>query len=138
MDADWLMQLATSGATTRASAAATELWQDARAGFVRTLGRGNLECEELAGVRLDALVEAVQLVPEPQRDVVRRQQALVWQTRLADLLQEDPNVAQALRELTNDLQQRQPAVQRQWVWAGRDAFVAGRDQHFATGSSRPS
>lgn len=138
MDAGWLMELATSGATTLVTAAATELWKDARAGFVRVLGRGNPEREELAGVRLDALAEAVQQAPDPQRDVVRREQALVWQTRLADLLEEDPSVAQVLRELTDELQQHQPAAQQQWVSAGRDAFVAGRDQRFGTGSSRPS
>jgi hypothetical protein len=138
MDAEWLVQLATSGATTLVTAAATELWKDTRQGFLRMLGRGDPQREELAGQRLDALAEAVQQAPEPQRDAVRRQQAQMWQTRLADLLQEDPEMAQGLRELTKSLQQRQPAGSQQWVSAGRDAFVAGRDQHFGTGSSRPS
>jgi hypothetical protein len=77
MDADWLVQLATSGATTLVTAAATELWKDARAGFLRMLGRGDPRREELAGQRLDALAEAVQQAPEQQRDLVRREQALV-------------------------------------------------------------
>lgn len=79
------------------------------------------------------LAKSVQQVPEPQRDA-----ALVWQTWLADLLQEDPSVAQVLRELIDDLQQRQPAMQRQWVPVGWDAFVAGREPRVVTGSSRQS
>src|SRR4051794_34691874 len=120
MDADWLVQLATAGATTLVTAAATELWKDTRQGFLRMLGCGDPRREQLAGQRLDALAEAVQQAPEPQRHVVRRQQAQIWQTRLADLLQEDPEMAQRLRELTESLQQRQPTGSQQWVSAGRD------------------
>ncbi len=138
MDADWLVQLATSGATTLVTAAATELWKDTRQGFLRMLGRGDSRREELAGQRLDALAEAVQQAPEAQRDAVRRQQAQMWQTRLADLLQEDPEMAHGLQELIAGMQQRQSAASQQWVSAGRDAFVAGRDQNFGSGSSRPS
>jgi dsRNA-specific ribonuclease len=113
MDAAWLVQLATSGATTLIGAAATDAWQQARAGFARLLGRGDADKQALAARRLDALTAAVSEAAEP--DKVREQMLPVWQTRLTDLLEEDPAAADLLRALRDELQERLPAPQQQWV-----------------------
>lgn len=115
MDTDWLVQLATSGATTLIGAAATDIWSDARAGFARLFGRGDADREALATRRLDALTAAVEQVEVSERDTVRQQLLPVWQTRLTDLLEEDPDTADILRGLRDELQARLPAPQQQWV-----------------------
>lgn len=115
MDAGWLMQLAASGATTLIGAAATDAWQQARTGFARLFGRGDADREALSGRRLDALTAAVEQADASNRDRVREQLLLVWQTRLADLLEEDPDTVELLRGLRDELQERLPAPQQQWV-----------------------
>ncbi|WIN00120.1 hypothetical protein ACTOB_003804 [Actinoplanes oblitus] len=99
MDAEWLVQLASSGATTLVTAAATDLWKDLRPAFTRLLGRGDPQREIEAGQQLDALAATVEQVPEEQQDVVRREQAQQWQTQLADLLHEHPQAAEALERI---------------------------------------
>ncbi|TDB81056.1 hypothetical protein [Micromonospora sp. KC721] len=115
MDTDWLVQLATSGATTLVGAAATDAWQQARLGFARLLGRGDAGRQELVTARLDRLASAVEQADAAERDLVRQQLLPAWQARLADLLEEDPAAAATLSGLRDELQSQLPAVQRQWV-----------------------
>ena len=115
MDADWLLQLATSGATTLVGAAATTAWEEARSGFARLFGRGEKKREEIAAVRLDALAAEVEQAESSERDAVRQRLLPVWQTRLADLLEEDPAVTGVLRSLRDELLVRLPKAQQQWV-----------------------
>jgi hypothetical protein len=115
MDADVLVQLATSGATTLIGAAATDLWKDARAGFIKLFGRGDAGREAAAARRLDSLTATVESVDPDERDSVREQQLPVWRTRLEDLLEEDPGAAEQLRGLRDDLAARLPVPQQQWV-----------------------
>src|SRR4051794_7481393 len=103
MDADWLVQLATSGATTLIGAAATDIWKDARAGFARLFGRGDADREALAAKRLDALTATVEQADVSERDTIREQLLPVWQTRLTDLLEEDQGTADLLRGLRDEL-----------------------------------
>ena len=115
--AEWLLALAKSGATTLVGAAATDVWQQARAGFARLFGRGDAQREALAASRLDALAVAVEQAggPGTELDAVRQRQQAVWETRLGDLLEEDPEVAQALRRLCAELLPQLPAAQQQWL-----------------------
>jgi hypothetical protein len=115
VDADWLQQLATSGATTLVGAAATDVWQQARKGFARLLGRSDSGQEELAAKRLDALTAAVEQADVSERDMVRRLLLPAWQTELRDLLKEDPTTANTLRGLRDELQALLPTAQQQWV-----------------------
>jgi hypothetical protein len=115
MDADWLAQLAVSGATTLIGAAATDAWDQAREGFVRLLGRGDTDREAVAGRRLDQLTATVAQAEADERDAVREQQLPAWRTRLADLLEEDPRSAEPLRDLRDRLAKELPAPQQQWV-----------------------
>jgi hypothetical protein len=115
MDADWLLQLATSGATTLVAAAATDMWQEARSGFARLFGRGDIKNEALAAGRLDALTTAVEKADVSERDAVRQRLLPAWQTRLTDLLEEDPGTANTLRRLQDELQAGLPVAQQLWV-----------------------
>lgn len=115
METDLLMQLATSGATTLIGAAATDVWQQAREGFARLFARGDEEKETLAVRRLDALAAAVEQAPASDPEDVRQKLLTQWQTRLIDLIEEQPDTAEALRSLRDDLQAKLPPAQQQWV-----------------------
>src|SRR5690349_5269151 len=110
MSLEWMMQLATSAATSLATAVGTEAWAFARERFARLLGRGDDERTALARRRLDATAAEVEASP----DALAQQQA-VWQTRLTDLIEEDPAVAAELRALVAELIERLPAVQNQSI-----------------------
>ena len=115
MTAELLMQLASSGATTLVASAATDLWQQARVGFARLFGRGDLAREAQAEVRLDGLAAALEEANLNARDTVRERLLPAWQTRLADLLEDDTRAAEILRGLCDELRARLPEPQRQWV-----------------------
>ncbi|MFG1954828.1 hypothetical protein [Micromonospora sp. NPDC048830] len=115
MDLGLLAQLGTTGALVLVQAAATDVWQLARAGFTRLLGRGDREREAVAERRLDALAAEVEQALPAQRDEVRRRLLPAWQTRLGDLMEEDPAAADALQVLRDELLARLPAPQQQWV-----------------------
>jgi hypothetical protein len=104
-----------TGAATLVQAAATEAWELARSGFARLLGRGDQEREAIVARRLDALASEVEQSPIEQRDELRQRLLPAWQTRLADLIEENPAAADALRNLRDELLTRLPASQQQWV-----------------------
>ncbi|GGM46734.1 hypothetical protein ACFFX1_18840 [Dactylosporangium sucinum] len=115
MDLAWLAQVGMTGAAALVQAVATDGWQLARDGFARLLGRGDPGREGLAGQRLDALAAEVEQAPADQRDEVRRRLLPAWQTRLTDLVEEDPALAEALVALRDEVLERLPAAQQQWV-----------------------
>lgn len=115
MDLGWLAQLGATGAAALVQAAATEVWQLARSRFIRLFGRGDKEREAAAQRRLDALAAEVEQTPPAQRDQVRQRLLPVWQARLADLIEEDPAAAEALRSLLDELLALLPRPQYQWV-----------------------
>ncbi|MEU8263212.1 hypothetical protein AB0C02_21595 [Micromonospora sp. NPDC048999] len=115
MDLGGLAQLGMTGAAVLVQAAATDAWQVARSGFVRLFGRGDREREAVAGRRLDALAAEVEQATLAQREEVRQRLLPAWQTRLADLIEDDPATADALQSLRDELLARLPAPQQQWV-----------------------
>lgn len=120
-----LAALAASGGTALVAAAATDAWQSARAGFTRLFTQAQ-RSGELIESRLDRTAAEVERAAEP--DVVRELLVPDWQVRLSDLLEERPELAAELRELTSRVQAQLPAAQQEWVHAGRDSYTAGRDQ----------
>jgi hypothetical protein len=110
MSLEWMIQLATSAGTSLATALGTEAWAFARERFARLLGRGDDERTALAERRLDATAAEIERAPAAERaEALARQQA-VWQTRLADLIEEEPAVADDLRALVAELIERLPAT----------------------------
>ena len=87
MDTSWLVELATSGANTLVSAVATSGWNVVRDGFAQLFGKGDPTRRKVIEARLDSMPDG------DERDVD------AWTTRLSDLLQERPDLAEELRAL---------------------------------------
>jgi len=119
-----LMALATVAGDALVSAAMTDAWEAARKGFARLLGRGNPDKTMLAQQRLqetsDQLARATGADLERTRATLKTQ----WVTRLADLLEEDPDAEADLRTLVAEIQAQLPAGM---VFAADHAVAAGRD-----------
>jgi hypothetical protein len=115
MDAAWIAQLAAAGGAALVGAAATDAWGMARTGFGRLLRRRSADAEPLTERRLDALAEQVQEAEPEDRDAVRQRLLPAWETRLADLIEEDPAVADEVAALSAQVRARLPVSAQQWV-----------------------
>ena len=108
-----LAALLAAGATTVVTAAATDAWALARAGFGRLLGRGDARRESAEIARLDALAEAIEQAPVEERDELRQRLQNGWLVRLGDLVEDDPAAAQELHGLVEELATQLPEAT--WV-----------------------
>jgi hypothetical protein len=125
-----LVALALLAAETVVAAASTDAWGAAKRGVARLLGRGDAERERLAEQRLDQARDQLVAASGPQEGQVRADLVAVWRTRLADLLEEDPEVAGELQALVDQIQAELPAGS---VSAGDYSIAAGGDVNI-TGS----
>src|SRR5262245_18823476 len=116
-----LMALATLAGQTIVAAAATDAWGLCKRGFAQLLGRGDPAKEQLAEQRLEA---TRQQLAGSDSDQVRASEALVWKTRLEDLLEEDPGAEAKLRALVEQIRAQLPA---RVVSAADHSVAAGRD-----------
>lgn len=121
MLAESLMALASLAGNTVVAAAATDAWEAARRGFARLLGRGDPKKEQLAEQRLE---ETRQQLTGTDSEETRAAQEAQWTTRLADLLEENPDAEAGLRTLVQQIQAVLPAGV---VSAADHAVAAGRD-----------
>ena len=78
------------------AAVATDAWDLCKRGFARLLGRGDPNKEQLTGQKLE---ETRQQLTGTDSDQTRAAQAVAWQTRLEDLLEENPGAEAELRAL---------------------------------------
>ncbi|MEU8819268.1 hypothetical protein [Actinoplanes sp. NPDC048796] len=115
MSLEWILPLAEAGGTAVAAAAGTEAWKMAREGIGRLFGRDDAKRAALTQRRLDESAAEVERASVAERDTVRSRQRVIWQTRLADLIEEEPAVADELRTLITQLGERLPAEQNLWV-----------------------
>jgi hypothetical protein len=107
--------LAMSGAATLVGAMATDAWQAARSAIARLFGHGDKRRQEVAETRLDHAAAEVENADAAQRDQVRERLMGSWQTRLADLLEENPQEETELRLLIDRLRRQLPPSQQAWV-----------------------
>src|SRR5262249_20310664 len=98
-----LLALAALAGQTVVTAATTDAWEACRQGFARLLGRGDSRKEQLAEQRLEETREQLTAAEGADLDRIRAAQAAEWQTRLADLLEEDPDVEAELRALVEQI-----------------------------------
>ncbi|MEU5554131.1 hypothetical protein ABZ738_30595 [Micromonospora sp. NPDC047793] len=77
--------------------------------------RGDQRREAIVAGRLDALQSEVQAATPDQREQARQRLLPGWQIRLADLLEENPDLAEAIQQLRDELRPQLPVVQQQWV-----------------------
>ena len=104
MLAEGTMALASLAGQTVVKAAATDAWEAARRGFARLLGRGDPTQEQLAERRLDETREQLTGAVGTGLEQARSALAARWATRLADLLEEDPDAEADLRTLVQQIQ----------------------------------
>jgi hypothetical protein len=124
MLAESLAALAALAGNTVVAAATTDAWEAARRGFARLLGRGDPDRTKMAEQRLAEARE--QLTGAEGKDLERARAALAerWAGRLADLLEEHPDVQADLRALVREIQAQLPTGA---VSAADHAVAAGRD-----------
>ncbi len=91
--------------------------------FARLLGRGDDKEAEAAAGRLDRSRAALSGLSGADLEKAQAEQAVVWRTRLGDLLEDDPEAEGELRALVDE-------VQAQTVGS------AGRVQQQVTGSDQ--
>jgi Protein of unknown function (DUF4231) len=92
---------------TLVAAAGTDAWATARQGFALLFGGG--QPNPLAESRLDATARDLQAAPAVDLERVQAELAAQWATRIADVLEERPQVEAELRSLVNQIRAQLPA-----------------------------
>ena len=98
-----LVALAALAGNTVVAAATTDAWESARRKFARLLGRGDPKKEQLADKRLEETREQLAGVSGQELERARAELGQVWQVRVADLLEEDPDAEAELRALVEEI-----------------------------------
>lgn len=138
------LELASQAARTLISLAATTAWEAGKRGFAQLLGRGDPERVELAERRLEETREQLAGAGDPgdPADQVQQRLQATWQTRMADLLEEHPDLAGDLRALVDRMQSSLPAgtvsAADHSVAAGRDVTITASGGGVAAGSIQGS
>ncbi|MFF7157997.1 hypothetical protein [Streptomyces sp. NPDC008139] len=108
-----LATLAAAASTTLVAAMATDAWQTARTGILRVLRRGGEH--EPAGLAAQLDSEAALVVAADDAGAARESLRPGWRLRLEQFLRDNPEAAQAIRELTVRLEAELPGSEQQWV-----------------------
>jgi hypothetical protein len=137
MFVEGLVALASLAGNTVVAAATTDAWEAARRGFARLVGRGDPKRTQLVERRLAETHEQLTGVAGGALEQARATLAERWAGRLADLLEEDPDVETDLRALVEEIQARLPATvvsaAGHSVAAGRDVNISASDRGVAAG-----
>ncbi|MBO0883329.1 MAG: hypothetical protein J2P17_23935, partial [Mycobacterium sp.] len=97
MLAEALAALASAGGTAVVSAMATDGWAAVRTRTARLFGRGDATREAAAAKRLERVRAELDKLSGAELAQARAQQEAAWATRLADLLEEQPESESELR-----------------------------------------
>lgn len=108
-----LAALAAAASTTLVAAMATDAWQTARTGILRVLRRGSSDEPAALAAQLDS--EADLVLASDDAQAARQSLLPGWRLRLEHFLRENPDAAEAIRELTEQLAAELPRPQQQWV-----------------------
>ncbi len=121
------MALAQFAGQTVAAAAITDMWESVRGRFARLLGRGDARKTQVADGWLAQTREQLDAAaPGAEVEQAKQAQAERWAGRFADLLDEEPGVADKLRTLVEEVAAQLPAGA---VSAADHSLAAGRDLH---------
>ena len=96
--------LAVLAGTALVNAMVTDGWQGIRKRFARLLGRGNDQEAEAAAARLEKSRAMLSGLSGADLERAQAEQAVVWRTRLGDLLEDHPEVEGELRSLVAEVQ----------------------------------
>lgn len=137
MLAETLMSLAQLAGLTVVAAAVTDTWETARRGTARLLGRGDSRKAQLAEQRLDETREQLDGLEGSDLEQASATLAMQWTTRLADLLEENPEVETELRDLVKEIQAALPegaaSATDHSIAAGRDVKISADRGSLAAG-----
>jgi hypothetical protein len=95
------------------AAASTDAWGTAKSGVAPLLGRGDPEQERRADRRLDQTRDQIQAAAGKELERARADLEAVCRTRLADLLEEQPDAAGELGEVVKQIQAASPGSRSQ-------------------------
>ncbi|MFJ8434015.1 hypothetical protein ACIQ9P_22205 [Kitasatospora sp. NPDC094019] len=109
------MELAAAGGTAVVSAAATDIWQGTKGRVARLFSRGDDRDEQRVSVQLDRIPLELDQAAEPQQERVRASLQNRWTEKLAELLEENPDLEAELRSLVEEVRTALPAVQQSFV-----------------------
>jgi hypothetical protein len=134
MPAEWIAPLANAAGLAFASAAGTAAWDSARAGLARLFGRGGQARQDLALRWADDAANDIAQAPSGSAEQVRARYAATWQQRLADLIEEFPDLREQVGDWSERTRGQLPASAQQWatnviandyshVYIGRDMTV---------------
>lgn len=99
-----LAALAASGGTALVNAMAADGWHGVRQRFARLFGRDSDKEAKAAAARLEKSREMLVGLSGADLERAQSEQAVVWRTRLSDLLEDHPEVAGELRSLVAEVQ----------------------------------
>src|SRR5260370_37613634 len=99
-----LAALAAVGGTALVNAMVTDGWQGVRKRFARLLGRGDEKETEAAAARLEKSQGILSGLSGADLEKAQAEQAIVWRTRLSDLLENHPDAEDELRSLVAEVQ----------------------------------
>ena len=99
-----LAVLAAAGGTALVKAMVTDGWEGVRKRFGQLLGRGNDKESEAAVARLEKSHGMLSGLSGADLEKAQAEQAVVWRTRLSDLLDDHPDAEGELRRLVAEVQ----------------------------------
>lgn len=97
-----LIALASAGGTALTGAVATDAWQMTKNGFARLLGRGDQAKIATTENRLERTRVAVESAGTDM-ERVKTEQQIEWKVRLEDFLTENPETAEELHSLLDQI-----------------------------------
>ncbi|MEF2526309.1 hypothetical protein [Streptomyces sp. CS62] len=100
------------GGGTIVAAAATDAWQSTRGGVVRLFSRGDDQEEQRISGQLDRIPHQLEQASEAEQDQVRTALADRWRVKLAELLEEYPELEGELRALVEQVRASAPETQQ--------------------------
>lgn len=136
MAVDQVLQvLASDAAKTVVAAAATDAWSWSKKAFVRLMGRGEAGRAELYEGRLEATSQELASASAGELEQVQQQLEAAWQTRVLDVLEEEPDLAPELRGILEQVQREVPggsvAASGRGVAIGHDAIIRASENAVA-------
>jgi hypothetical protein len=123
-----LIALAALAGNTVVTAATTDAWEAVRHKLAKLIGRGDAKKEQLADKRLVETRQQLEALSGQELEKARADLGKIWQVRMADLLEEDPDLADGLRALVKEIQAQLPAAT---AAAADHAAAAGRDMNIS-------
>ena len=108
-----LEALAAAGGSAIVGAMATDAWEFTRSRMASLFGRGDARRTEAIEGQLEE--DAGMLERAADTEHARQDLLPTWRRRLADYLTQDPEAAQGLRELVEQVQAKLPTQQQAWM-----------------------